>query len=102
MQDIQDESLSEEIEMYRALDDKQFPPPLECFQKYLVELECNKDGYEKTPSWNTAVSSCLRDMYHYARVSRSHVLDCVMENALSAVRREQLQEASNVCVQFYV
>lgn len=102
MQFIQDELLSEEIGMNGALNNSQFPPPLERFQRYLVELESNEDRYDKSSSLNMAVTYCTRDMYHYARVSGLHVLDCVLESALSAVKREQLQEASNVCVQFYV
>jgi zinc finger FYVE domain-containing protein 26 len=102
VQVIQDELLSKEIEMYRSLDDNQISPPLELFQRYLVELKSDTDGYDKTSSLNMAVSSCMRDMYHYGRVSGLHILDRVMESALSAVKREQLQEASNVCVQFYV
>ena len=102
MQVIQDELLSKEIEMYRSLDDNQIPPPLERFQRYLVELKSDTDGYDKTSSLNMAVNSCMREMYHYSRVSGLHLLDCVMESALSAVKREQLQEASNVCVKFYV
>ena len=99
---IQDEFLSEEIETYKALDDSQIPPPLECFQRYLAELKSDTNIHEKTSLLNVAVSSCMRDMYHYARVSNLHVLECVMDSALSAVKREQLPEASNVCVQFYL
>lgn len=102
MQVIQDEMLSEEIGTNGALNDGQFPLPLERFQRYLVGLESTKDRYDKTSSLNMAVTYCTREMYHYARVSGLHVLDCVMESALAAVKREQLQEASNVCVQFYV
>ncbi|XP_030947314.1 uncharacterized protein LOC115971497 isoform X2 [Quercus lobata] len=100
IQVIQDEFLSEEIETYKALDDSQIPPPLECFQRYLAELKSDTNIHEKTSSLNVAVSSCMRDMYHYARVSNLHVLECVMDSALSAVKREQLQEASNVLMLF--
>ncbi|KAG2699968.1 hypothetical protein I3760_07G212600 [Carya illinoinensis] len=100
IQFIQDELLSEEIGMNGALNNSQFPPPLERFQRYLVELESNEDRYDKSSSLNMAVTYCTRDMYHYARVSGLHVLDCVLESALSAVKREQLQEASNVLMLF--
>lgn len=99
IQAIQDEFLSEEIVTYRALDDNQIPP-LERFQRYLAELKFDTNIYEKTSSLNVAVSSCMRDMYHYARVSNLHVLECVMDCAISAVKREQLQEASNVLMLF--
>lgn len=102
MQVLHDDLLLEEIELYRSLDNNQIPPPLECFQRYVEGLKLDSDLCNKAPSLNSAVSCCLRDMYHYARVSGQHVLESVMNTALSALKREQLQEASNVCVQFYV
>lgn len=98
LQALQDDLLSKEIEVYRSLDNNQIPPPLERLQRYHAEL--NPDT--ETSTFNTVVGFCMRDMYHYARVSGLHVLECVMDTALSAVKREQLQEASNVCAQFYV
>ncbi|KAI3855038.1 hypothetical protein MKX03_018432 [Papaver bracteatum] len=89
IQVIQDELLSEEVEMSRA-SDANWIPPLErlqnCFDNAMI-------SEERTPS---AIISCMRDMYHYARVSGVHMLELVMDTALSAVKREQLQEASNV------
>ncbi|MCL7036661.1 hypothetical protein MKW94_010857 [Papaver nudicaule] len=88
IQVIQDELLSEEMEMYRA-SDANWIPPLErlqnCFDNAMI-LE------DRAP---TAISSCMRDMYHYARVSGVHMMELVMDTSLSAVKREQLQEASN-------
>ncbi|XP_024019432.1 uncharacterized protein LOC112091015 [Morus notabilis] len=49
-------------------DNNQIPPPLECFQRYVVELELDSD-FDRTLSLTNAVISCTRDMYHYARVS---------------------------------
>lgn len=96
---IQDELLSEEIEQHRASDANFAPPPLQHLQKYFgpsnLESAANLDGHS---SQSMAIRSCLRDMYHYARVSGLHILECVMDTSLSAVKREQLQEASNVCV----
>lgn len=100
MQVIQDELLAQEIEKHRALDNNQIPPPLEHFQKYIVELMPGTDPSDSSSSLSTTVSSCMREMYHYARVSGLHVLECIMDTALSAIKREQLQEASNVCIQF--
>ncbi|KAM7490346.1 hypothetical protein LguiA_033267 [Lonicera macranthoides] len=95
IQVIQDELLSEEIETYRASDSNQIPPPLERLQSCIAELK-PEASVSETLVLKTAASSCLRDMYHYARVSGLHVLECIMDIALSAVKREQLQEASNV------
>lgn len=95
LQVIQDELLSEEMEMHRA-SDVSWIPPLERLQKCLGNAT---DPDERTLS---AISSCMRDMYHYARVSGVHMLEYLMDTALSAVKREQLQEASNVCVQYPV
>ncbi|OUZ99912.1 hypothetical protein BVC80_9069g19 [Macleaya cordata] len=92
IQVIQDELLSEEMEIYRA-SDVNWNPPLERLQKC---LENATDSDERNPSQSMAISSCMRDMYHYARVSGVHMLEYVMDTALSAVKREQLQEASNV------
>lgn len=89
--------LSQEIETSRALDNNQIPPPLERFQSYLTEMKVDLDLNDPVSSLNVVVSFCMRDMYHYARVSGLHVLECVMDVALSFVKREQLQEASNVC-----
>ncbi|KAM7277130.1 hypothetical protein ACFE04_018996 [Oxalis oulophora] len=100
IQGIQDDLLFQEIENYRALDSHQIPPPLECFQRYLAELGPDEDFIDNTSSVKMAVSSCLRDMYHYARVRRVHILECIMEAALSAVKKEQLQEASNILMLF--
>lgn len=94
--------LLEEIESHRSLDSNQIPPPLEHFQRYIEELNIDSDLSDKSLAISSAVKFCTRDIYHYARVSGQHVLECVMDTALSAVKREQLQEASNVCVQFYL
>ncbi|KAK9273852.1 hypothetical protein L1049_018664 [Liquidambar formosana] len=100
IQVIQDELLSEEIEMYKTLENNQIPPPLERFEKYFVELKPDSNLNDKTSSLKMAINSCMRDMYHYARVSGLHILECVMDTALSAVKREQLQEARNVLTLF--
>eukprot|EP00257_Ricinus_communis_P015242 XP_015573117.1 uncharacterized protein LOC8271234 [Ricinus communis] len=100
IQVIQDDLLRQEIETLRALDNNQIPPPLVRFQRYLAEMRMGADINDPCSSLNVAVSFCMRDMYHYARVSRLHVLECVMDMTLSAVKREQLQEASNVLMLF--
>ncbi|KAF3446015.1 hypothetical protein FNV43_RR11193 [Rhamnella rubrinervis] len=95
IQVLQDELLLEEIELYRSLDNNQIPPPLQRFQRCVVDLKPDIDLSDKK-SFDTAVSFCMGDMYHFARVSGLHVLECVMETALAAVKREQFEEASNV------
>ncbi|XVE97525.1 hypothetical protein REPUB_Repub03eG0027100 [Reevesia pubescens] len=100
IQVIHDELLLEEIEMYRALDNNQIPPPLEHFQKYLVELKPDADSNNKHLPLIMAASSCMRDMFHYARISGLHILECVMNTALSAIKREHIREATNVLVLF--
>lgn len=100
IQVIHDELLVEEIEVYRALDTSQIPPPLEHFQKYLVELKPEADLNNKNLPLNMATSLCMRDMFHYARICGLHILECVMNTALSAIKRESIQEATNVLVLF--
>lgn len=96
MQSIHDELLSEEIETDRVQTDSFIPHPLVRLQKYLAELKPGKNIDEMALSLNEVVRSCKTEMYHFARVSGVHVLECIMDTALSAVKREQLEEASNV------
>lgn len=102
MQAIQDELFSEEIQLHRNLNNSQIPPPVERFLTYLAEVEPDVDSDDRTSLLNMAVYFCRRDIYHYARVSGLHVLECIMNSALSAVKREQLQEASDVYAHFYL
>ncbi|KAK3027037.1 hypothetical protein RJ639_041192 [Escallonia herrerae] len=95
IQAIQDGYLSEDIETYRPSDSNQIPPPLERLENYVAKLNCETTS-DKSSFLKMATSLCMRDMYHFARVSGSHVLECVMDIALSAIKREQLQEVSNV------
>ncbi|XP_076932004.1 uncharacterized protein LOC143597374 [Bidens hawaiensis] len=90
IQSIQEELLSDEIESHKVSNGNQIPPPL---ARLLIQQMTPGD---QTSSLKLAVSACMRDMYHYARISGLHVLQCVMDVALSAVKREQLQEASNI------
>lgn len=92
-----DELLCQDIEKDSSLENNQLPPPIRCFQKYFTEWKPTKDHDDKESPLNTAAVACLRDMYHYARVSGLHILDCIMNTALSAIKREQLQEAAIVC-----
>ncbi|XP_073116054.1 uncharacterized protein [Elaeis guineensis] len=65
--------------------------------KYLTTLALdNASNLEDKTASSIAVRSCMRDLYHYARISGTHVLECIMDTALSAIRREQLQEASDI------
>ncbi|XP_073225030.1 uncharacterized protein [Cicer arietinum] len=96
MQSVHDEVFSEEIEMDRVQAENFIPPPLARLQNYLAELKPDKNFDDKTLSLNEVIRSCKTEMYHYARVSGLHVLECIMDTALSAVKREQLEEASNV------
>ncbi|XP_050366910.1 uncharacterized protein LOC126785311 isoform X2 [Argentina anserina] len=100
IQDLQDELLSKEIEIYRALNNDQIPPPLARLQRFLEELEPGTDVNNKTSPANRVVAFCMRDMYQYARVSGLHLLECVIETALSVVKKEQLQDASNILLLF--
>ncbi|KFK32552.1 hypothetical protein AALP_AA6G257700 [Arabis alpina] len=100
IQGIQDDMLLPDSQLHLSLDNDQIPPPLECFQRYLVDLKTERNIEEKSSPMSRAVNSCLRDMYHYARISGSHVLECVMCAALSSVKKEKLQEAVDVLALF--
>ncbi|CAL5429141.1 unnamed protein product [Camellia sinensis] len=95
IQVIHDDLLAEEIEMFKASDNNHIPPPLEHLQSFIANLKPETKSNEIS-SAKMATGSCMSDMYHYARVSGLHVLECVMDTVLSAVKREQLQEASTV------
>ncbi|XP_039118557.1 uncharacterized protein LOC120254523 isoform X2 [Dioscorea cayenensis subsp. rotundata] len=94
VQVIQDELLSNEVEKHRASNAGSIPFPI---QKYLITLSLENTANldDKVPQ-SLAIKSCMRDMYHYARISGTHILECVIDAALSAVRREGLQEASDI------
>ncbi|OWM71925.1 hypothetical protein CDL15_Pgr017808 [Punica granatum] len=93
---FQDELLLEDIEKCRALDNGEIPPPLDAFQKLLLESEPETESTSKMLLTKTAVNACTRDMYHYARVCRFHVLECIMDAALSTVKKQDIEEARNV------
>ncbi|KAI3728271.1 hypothetical protein L6452_16904 [Arctium lappa] len=95
IQSIQEELLSEEIEMHKVLNGNQVPPPLVRLLNFIAQMTPETPG-SQTSSFKSVIYACMRDMYHYARISGLHVLECVMDVALSAVKREQLQEASNI------
>lgn len=88
--------LLEEIESVKATESDQIPLPLRRLQKFIRELnsETTVNGTNSLPE--TVITSCMREMYQYARVRGVHVLECVMDTALTAVRKEELQEASDV------
>jgi len=90
--------LSDEIEQHKVSDANFYPLPL---QKYLQALHSgNTTNVEDASHRSIIMRSCMRELYHYARISGIHILECVMDAALSAIRREQLQEASDVSVFF--
>ncbi|KAI0493860.1 hypothetical protein KFK09_023985 [Dendrobium nobile] len=91
---IQDELFLEEIEKHRVSNSNLMPLPLE---KYLETLKSlNSSLSDNRADQNIAIRSCRTDLYHYARLSGVHILECVMDSVLSAVEREQLQVASDV------
>ncbi|XP_010472597.1 PREDICTED: uncharacterized protein LOC104752215 [Camelina sativa] len=100
IQSIQDDMLLPDSQLHLSLDNEQIPLPLECFRRYLVDLKAERNVEEKCSPMSRAINSCLRDMYHYARLSGSHVLECVMCAALSSVKKEKLQEADDVLTLF--
>lgn len=102
MQLIQDELLSEDVEKFRALDNEKIPPPLDNFKKLLYGSKQHSELSQKMLPAKVSINACSRDMYHYARVCRLHVLECIMDTALSAIKKQHIQEASNVRVQSYL
>ncbi|KAK3161162.1 hypothetical protein QOZ80_1BG0073090 [Eleusine coracana subsp. coracana] len=94
IQHILDGILSEEIEDHGSSDADWTPLP---FKKFLETLSLEKDAdSDDSTLLDPAIISCKKDLYHYSRISGKHVLEVVMETALSLVKREQLQEAVNI------
>lgn len=89
--------MSEEIEIDRVQTENFIPHPLVRLQKYLEEVKSGKNSDDKALPLHDVIRHCKTSMYHYARVSGLHVLECIMDTSLSAVKREQLDEASSVC-----
>ncbi|KAL1224562.1 hypothetical protein V5N11_000893 [Cardamine amara subsp. amara] len=101
IQGIQDDMLlPDSQQLHLSLDNDQIPLPLECFRRYLGDLKTERNIEDKSSPMSRAINSCLRDMYHYARISGSHVLECVMCAALSSVKKEKLQEANDILTLF--
>ncbi|KAK4796426.1 hypothetical protein SAY86_028752 [Trapa natans] len=97
---IQDDLLSEDIEKFRALDNKNIPPPLDNFKKLLYASKQHIGSSQKMLPAKTSITACLREMYHYARVCRLHVLECIMDTSLAAVKEQCIEEASNILMLF--
>lgn len=87
---IQDEVFSEEIKENGAATSEPVPFPL---KKFLATVPLEREKY---------AGSCRRDLYHYSRVLEKHVLEIVVETSLSLIRKEQLQEANDVCGFFFI
>ncbi|XP_027180766.1 uncharacterized protein LOC113779395 [Coffea eugenioides] len=96
IQVIQDELLSEEIETFKASENGRIHLPFHRLENFSAEMTPETTSNIKSVQLNIATSACTRDMYHYARVSGLHVLECTMDAALTAVRDEQLEEASHI------
>lgn len=94
IQTIHDEILYDEIEQHRVSDAAALPLPI---SKYLKALNLANSAYtDDQTHQNFLRRNCMIDMYHYARVSGSHILELVVETALSSVKTEAIQQASDV------
>lgn len=88
--------LLEEIESVKGSESDQIPLPLQHLQNFIQELNSETTLNSTNSLLETVITSCMREMYQYARVHGVHLLECVMDAALSAVRKQELHEASNV------
>ncbi|WMV42821.1 hypothetical protein MTR67_036206 [Solanum verrucosum] len=100
IQVIHDEMLLEEIESVKASESDQIPLPLQHLQNFIQELNSETTLNSTNSLLETVITSCMREMYQYARVHGVHLLECVMDTALSAVRKQKLHEASNILLLF--
>ncbi|KAL3361372.1 hypothetical protein AABB24_014332 [Solanum stoloniferum] len=100
IQVIHDEMLLEEIESVKASESDQIPLPLQHLQNFIQELNSETTLNSTNSLLETVITSCMREMYQYARVHGVHLLECVVDTALSAVRKQKLHEASNILLLF--
>lgn len=96
-QHIQDDLLSEEIEVYSACEGDKIPLPLQRLKISIEQLKPDIVSADASLPLKMATGFCMRDMYHYARVQGLHTLECIVDTALSLVQKEQIQEACQVC-----
>ncbi|VFQ79855.1 unnamed protein product [Cuscuta campestris] len=99
IQAIQDELLFVDMDSLRSRSEH-ITLPLLRLQNFVKELKPDTGSGETERLLSIATSACLRETYHFARVSGLHVLECVMDTALSFVRNGELQEARNVLFLF--
>ena len=76
--------------------DNHILPPLKQFQYQVQNQRVGDSSDANSFSSKMAMSACMRDVYHYARVAGLHFFECIMDTALSAVKNELLEEASCV------
>ncbi|KAL8063412.1 hypothetical protein ABFX02_01G025300 [Erythranthe guttata] len=100
LQLIQDDLLSEEIEVYSASEGDKIPLPLQRLKDSIVHLKPEAISTDTSLPSKIATSFCMRDIYHYARVQGLHTLECIVDTALSLVQKEQIQEACQVLMLF--
>lgn len=68
---------------------------------YIVTHNMDPTSNDNDSAMGAAIFSCLRDMFQYSRLSGLHMLESVMNTALSAIARGNIDEACNVCVILY-
>lgn len=85
--------ISQELELHRISDANFLPLPL---KKYLETLSLDNVDALNGKTARLAIQACLRDLFHYARVSGTHVLECIVDTSLSLIKREQIEEAGHV------
>lgn len=95
---ILDDLIREEAELNGDSNEYSFPPPLQKLDRSLQALHSGLMPLSENISIveGQVVSSCKRELYHFARISGEHVLEIVLKAALFAVKSERMQEASNV------
>lgn len=99
-QSVQDDMLREELEQFKASPQLLYPPPLERLHQRLEQLrQGSSSGSGSFAMTETsAVRTCLRELYQYARVDGAHVLELVVKAALASVKDRQLQKVADVRV----
>ncbi|XP_024403575.1 uncharacterized protein [Physcomitrium patens] len=102
IESVQDDMLREELEQFKASPQLLYPPPLERLHQRLEQLrQGSSSGSGSFAMTETsAVRTCLRELYQYARVDGAHVLELVVKAALASVKDRQLQKVADIVTPF--
>lgn len=102
VEDSQNSSLQDAAEVVRASNEPSVPPPLYSLHECLKCLrgETNTVSQGASLAEGVAVNYCLRQLSHYSRATGAHMLERVLDAALSAIKSCKFQMAADILALF--